>query len=122
LDIARYYTIWITKFFYVVLWPVAFPVSLLLDSLLGTEVGVFYQRKELAALIQETQQYVIIFHMLHLSRCPSTHPAVDCHYGRLSNPRHAPLFFNIHHLLEHPPPFVLFANSQIICPKFSQQP
>jgi hypothetical protein len=94
LDIIRYYTIWITKFFYVVLWPVAFPVSLLLDALLGTEVGVFYQRKELAALIQETQQYVTIFHMPRLSHCASTRPTVYC--GHLSNPRHAPL-------VQHPP-------------------
>ena len=35
----------------------AYPVSLLLDALLGNEVGVFYQRTELHALIKETSQY-----------------------------------------------------------------
>eukprot|EP00040_Diaphanoeca_grandis_P026612 m.149421 g.149421 ORF g.149421 m.149421 type:complete len:434 (-) comp30656_c0_seq1:47-1348(-) len=51
------YTVWITWFFYVILWPVAYPVSLLLNFLLGKEIGVFYLRDELSELLKITQEY-----------------------------------------------------------------
>jgi hypothetical protein len=44
----------ITYFIYVFLFPVAYPVSLLLDFCLGDEIGVFYRRKELKGLIHQT--------------------------------------------------------------------
>eukprot|EP00041_Stephanoeca_diplocostata_P014188 m.255447 g.255447 ORF g.255447 m.255447 type:complete len:392 (-) comp19615_c0_seq8:572-1747(-) len=51
------YTIWITWFFYVVLSPVAYPVSLLLNYLMGKEIGVYYLREELSELLRLTQSY-----------------------------------------------------------------
>ena len=49
------YTIYMTWFFCIVLFPVAYPVSMLLDAILGNEIGVFYNRGELTELIKETQ-------------------------------------------------------------------
>lgn len=37
--------------------PAAYPVSLLLNVLLGKEIGVFYQRDELKELLKQTQEY-----------------------------------------------------------------
>eukprot|EP00035_Acanthoeca_spectabilis_P000948 m.76439 g.76439 ORF g.76439 m.76439 type:complete len:412 (+) comp10529_c0_seq1:31-1266(+) len=52
-----YWTIPITWFFYVILSPVAYPVSLLLNFLLGEEIGVYYLRDELSELLRLTQQH-----------------------------------------------------------------
>jgi hypothetical protein len=52
-----YWTLPITMIFYCVLSPGAYPVSKLLDYLLGEEVGVFYLRDELAELLKLTQKH-----------------------------------------------------------------
>ena len=54
-------TVWITRFFMVVLWPVCYPISLLLDKLLGEELGVAYNRDELRQLLQNTMQVTSLF-------------------------------------------------------------
>ncbi|XP_067952113.1 metal transporter CNNM2-like isoform X1 [Watersipora subatra] len=45
-------TIWITKIFMIVTFPIAFPLSKLLDVILGDELGQVYNRKKLAELIK----------------------------------------------------------------------
>lgn len=40
-----------------ILSPVAYPVSLLLNFLLGEEIGVYYLRDELSELLRLTQQH-----------------------------------------------------------------
>jgi metal transporter CNNM len=44
-------TIWITRFFIVLTFPLAWPISRILDYMLGHEV-VFYDRKRLMELIK----------------------------------------------------------------------
>ncbi|GMR31597.1 hypothetical protein PMAYCL1PPCAC_01792, partial [Pristionchus mayeri] len=44
-------TIWLTRFFMVLTWPIAYPISKLLDCILGDEV-VAYDRKRLMELIK----------------------------------------------------------------------
>ena len=45
-------TIWITKIFMVLTFPIAFPLSKLLDVILGDELGQVYNREKLAELIK----------------------------------------------------------------------
>ena len=47
------YTIGIVKVFMVCLIPVAFPISLVLDYVLGEEVGMGYDKQELAMLVEQ---------------------------------------------------------------------
>jgi metal transporter CNNM len=44
-------TVWLVRFLMVVLWPIAWPISKLLDCLLGKEIATAYSRKELTQLI-----------------------------------------------------------------------
>ncbi|KAL3317251.1 Metal transporter cnnm2 [Cichlidogyrus casuarinus] len=48
-------TIWLTKLFMVVTFPIAFPVSIVLDYMLGEEIGAVYNRKKLAVLVKEQE-------------------------------------------------------------------
>ena len=50
-------TIWITKLFMVVTSPLSFPISKILDKILGTEIGTVYNRERLMELIKVTDQY-----------------------------------------------------------------
>eukprot|EP00730_Choanoeca_flexa_P000891 TRINITY_DN10384_c0_g1_i1.p1 TRINITY_DN10384_c0_g1~~TRINITY_DN10384_c0_g1_i1.p1 ORF type:complete len:756 (+),score=232.22 TRINITY_DN10384_c0_g1_i1:111-2378(+) len=50
-------TIWLTKFFMVLTFPVAYPISLMLDYILGDEVGAVYQRKQLLELLKMQDPY-----------------------------------------------------------------
>lgn len=45
-------TMWITKIFMVLTFPIAFPLSKLLDVILGDELGQVYSREKLAELIK----------------------------------------------------------------------
>jgi metal transporter CNNM len=45
-------TIWITKLFMVVTSPLSFPISKILDKILGTEIGTVYDRERLMELIK----------------------------------------------------------------------
>jgi len=45
-------TIWITKIFMAITFPLSFPMSKLLDCILGEEFGVVYNREKLAELIR----------------------------------------------------------------------
>ena len=44
-------TVWLTKFWILVLFPVAWPISMLLDAFLGNEVGTMYSTDELKRLV-----------------------------------------------------------------------
>ena len=44
-------TVWLTKFWILVLFPVAWPISTLLDAFLGNEVGTMYSTDELKRLV-----------------------------------------------------------------------
>lgn len=46
------YTIGITKFFMVITFPLAFPLSKILDRLLGDEIGVGFTRERLKELVR----------------------------------------------------------------------
>ena len=46
------HTIWIVKFFMLLLYPVAWPISAVLDCALGEEMGTIYTKKELAKLVE----------------------------------------------------------------------
>eukprot|EP00045_Choanoeca_perplexa_P003224 m.29294 g.29294 ORF g.29294 m.29294 type:complete len:708 (-) comp11936_c0_seq19:136-2259(-) len=50
-------TIWLTKFFMMLTFPIAYPISRVLDKVLGDEVGAVYQRKQLLHLLQMQNQY-----------------------------------------------------------------
>ena len=49
-------TIWFTRFFMVVTAPVSWPISKVLDCILGAEAGTVYNRYRLRELIKVTQQ------------------------------------------------------------------
>merc|ERR1719510_571437 len=48
------YTIWLTKFFMVLTCPLSYPISKLLDCLLGAEIGTVYDKKRLIELLRIT--------------------------------------------------------------------
>ena len=45
-------TIWLTKFFMLVTSPLSFPISMVLDKILGAEIGTVYNRERLMELIK----------------------------------------------------------------------
>lgn len=47
-----YYTMWIVWILLILLFPIAWPISLMLDLLLGHEIGTIYSRKELKKLVE----------------------------------------------------------------------
>ncbi|XP_067396382.1 metal transporter CNNM4 isoform X1 [Emydura macquarii macquarii] len=50
-------TITITKFFMLVTFPLSFPVSKLLDCILGQEIGTVYNREKLVEMLKVTEPY-----------------------------------------------------------------
>ncbi|CAH1258727.1 CNNM2 [Branchiostoma lanceolatum] len=50
-------TIWITKFFMFLTLPVAYPISKLLDWILGQEIGTVYSREKLLELMKMQHQF-----------------------------------------------------------------
>jgi len=50
-------TIWITKFFMLLTFPLSFPISKILDKALGEEVGASYNRDRLRELLKLTQEH-----------------------------------------------------------------
>ncbi|KAJ4921544.1 hypothetical protein JOQ06_024472 [Pogonophryne albipinna] len=50
-------TIMVTKFFMLLTFPVSFPVSKLLDVLLGQEIGTVYNREKLVGMLRVTEPY-----------------------------------------------------------------
>ncbi|KAM7540054.1 hypothetical protein Aperf_G00000028796 [Anoplocephala perfoliata] len=46
-------TIWITRFFMVLLFPIAFPISFILDRMLGEDIGQVYNKEKLGVLLKE---------------------------------------------------------------------
>nr|CAH8852610.1 unnamed protein product [Trichobilharzia regenti] len=46
-------TLWLTKLFMLLTFPIAFPVSYILDKILGEEIGQVYSREKLGVLIRE---------------------------------------------------------------------
>ncbi|XP_060916689.1 metal transporter CNNM4 [Labrus mixtus] len=50
-------TILVTKFFMFLTFPVSFPVSKLLDVLLGQEIGTVYNREKLVGMLKVTEPY-----------------------------------------------------------------
>ena len=48
------YTIWLTKFFMLLTFPLSYPISKLLDCLLGAEIGTVYDKKKLIELLKVT--------------------------------------------------------------------
>lgn len=51
------YTIWITKFFMLVTFPLSYPISKLLDCILGAEMGTVYDKKKLIELLRVTDEH-----------------------------------------------------------------
>ncbi|OCT86624.1 hypothetical protein XELAEV_18020306mg [Xenopus laevis] len=50
-------TIWLTRIFMVLTFPVAYPVSRLLDCVLGQEIGTVYNREKLLEMLKVTEPY-----------------------------------------------------------------
>lgn len=50
-------TIWITKFFMVATFPLSYPISRLLDFVLGKELGTIYNKKELVEMLKVTDEF-----------------------------------------------------------------
>eukprot|EP00048_Salpingoeca_helianthica_P005248 m.85958 g.85958 ORF g.85958 m.85958 type:complete len:391 (+) comp13529_c0_seq5:13-1185(+) len=50
-------TVWLTRFFMFLLFPVAWPISKILDKILGAELGTYYNRDELRQLLQNTARH-----------------------------------------------------------------
>lgn len=53
-------TRWITLFFMIVTFPLSFPISLLLDKVLGEEIGQVYNKEKLQELIRMTADSKVI--------------------------------------------------------------
>lgn len=51
------YTIWLTKFFMLITAPLSFPISKILDFILGKELGTIYNRTKLLEMIKVTDPY-----------------------------------------------------------------
>ncbi|NXM76364.1 CNNM4 protein, partial [Serilophus lunatus] len=50
-------TIWVTKFFMLVTLPLSYPISKLLDCVLGQEIGTVYNREKLVEMLKVTEPY-----------------------------------------------------------------
>ena len=50
-------TIWLTKFFMIVTFPLSYPISVLLDCVLGAEIMHVYNRERLMELLKVTHGY-----------------------------------------------------------------
>ena len=50
------YTIWLTKLFMLITFPLSFPISLILDKVLGQEMGTVYDKKKLIELLRVTDE------------------------------------------------------------------
>lgn len=50
-------TIWITKFFMLVTFPVSYPISRVLDWILGAEIGTVYDRRQLQEMLKVTAEF-----------------------------------------------------------------
>jgi len=50
-------TILLTKFFMLITAPLSFPISKILDCILGTEIGTVYNKQRLMELLKVTEQY-----------------------------------------------------------------
>ncbi|XP_075714704.1 metal transporter CNNM4 [Rhinoderma darwinii] len=50
-------TLWLTRIFMVLTFPVAYPVSRLLDCALGQEIGTVYNREKLLEMLKVTEPY-----------------------------------------------------------------
>ncbi|XP_062622219.1 metal transporter CNNM4-like [Saccostrea cucullata] len=50
-------TIWITRLFMLLTFPLSFPISLLLDKILGEEIGNVYDRAKLSELVKVTKEF-----------------------------------------------------------------
>ena len=53
-------TAWITRFFMLVTFPLSFPISLLLDRILGEEIGQVYDKEKLQELIRMTADHKVL--------------------------------------------------------------
>ena len=53
-------TAWITRFFMLVTFPLSFPISLLLDKILGEEIGQVYDKEKLQELIRMTADHKVL--------------------------------------------------------------
>ena len=51
------YTIWLTKLFMVITFPLSFPVSKLLDCILGKELGNVYNKQQLIEMLKLQNEY-----------------------------------------------------------------
>ena len=51
------YTIWITKLFMAITFPLSYPISKLLDCILGAEIGTVYDKKKLIELLKVTKDH-----------------------------------------------------------------
>ena len=49
-------TIWLTKMFMAITFPLSFPISLILDKILGDELGTVYDKKKLIELLRITNE------------------------------------------------------------------
>lgn len=50
-------TIWITKMFMVLTFPLSYPISRILDCVLGKELGTIYNKRELIEMLRVTDEY-----------------------------------------------------------------
>ncbi|OWF38439.1 metal transporter CNNM4-like [Mizuhopecten yessoensis] len=50
-------TIWLTRIFMLITFPLSFPISLLLDKILGEEIGQVYDREKLSELVRVTKDF-----------------------------------------------------------------
>nr|CDS35177.1 metal transporter cnnm2 [Hymenolepis microstoma] len=48
-------TIWLTRFFMILMFPIAFPISFILDKVLGEDIGQVYNKEKLGVLLKEQQ-------------------------------------------------------------------
>ena len=57
-------TIWLTRLFMIITFPISYPISKMLDLLLGDEVGVVYNRERLLELIKTSSHQLDEFRIV----------------------------------------------------------
>jgi metal transporter CNNM len=53
-------TAWVTRFFMLLTFPLSFPISLILDKILGDEIGQVFNREKLQELIRMTADHKVL--------------------------------------------------------------
>jgi len=77
-------TVWMTKITMAITFPLSYPVSIILDKILGEEIGNVYNRERLKELIKVIQQNEIKYFFYLYTFSKSFH---SYHFPRTTQPK-----------------------------------